>query len=91
MTDPAVRFFLWGALAMASATAALFFLRHWASSRDRLFAFFASAFAVLALNWISLAFIDPGVESRHVLYLLRLAAFVLIIVAIVDKNRRGGH
>jgi hypothetical protein len=27
-------------------------------------------------------------ESRHALYLLRLAAFVLIIIGIVDKNRR---
>ena len=88
--DVAIRFFLWGALSMASATAALFFLRYWSSSRDRLFAFFASAFAVLALNWVSLGFIDPGAELRHTLYLLRLAAFVLIIIGIVDKNRRSG-
>jgi hypothetical protein len=91
MTDVPIRFFLWGALSMASATAALLFLRYWFSSRDRLFAFFASAFAVFALNWVSLGFIDPGEELRHTLYLLRLAAFVLIIVGIVDKNRRSGQ
>jgi hypothetical protein len=87
--DAGIRYFLWGALSLASAMAALFFLRYWSSSRDRLFAFFAVAFAVMGLNWLSLAFIDPGEELRHTLYLLRLLAFVLIIVGIVDKNRRS--
>lgn len=89
--DTTIRFFFWGALSMACATAALFFLRYWVSTRDRLFAFFAIAFAVLALNWVSLAFIDPGEELRHTLYLLRLGAFMLIIIGIVDKNRRSGR
>lgn len=84
-----MRQFLWGALSMASATAALFFLRYWKTSHDRLFIYFGVAFAVMALNWIGLAVYDPGFESRHTLYVLRLAAFVLIIVGIVDKNRRG--
>jgi hypothetical protein len=88
MTDPALRFFLWGALSMACMTAAVFFLRYWRSTRERLFAFFAVAFAVMGLNWVSLAFIDPGKELRHTLYLLRLLAFVLIIIGIVDKNRQ---
>jgi hypothetical protein len=89
--DTTIRFFFWGALSMASATVSLFFLRYWASTRDRLFAFFAIAFAVFALNWVSLAFIDPGAELRHTLYLLRLAAFLLIIIGIVDKNRQSGQ
>lgn len=87
--DTSLHFFIWGALSMASATAALIFVKYWKTSTDRLFGFFAVAFAIMALNWLSLAFIDPGEELRHVLYLLRLAAFVLIIIGIVDKNRRG--
>jgi hypothetical protein len=83
--------FLWGALAMGSLTIALFFLRYWRKSRDRLFVFFAIAFAAMSANWIGLAFIDPGAELRHTLYLLRLAAFVIIIVGIIDKNRGGGR
>jgi hypothetical protein len=83
-----MRQFLWGALCMASVTVALFFLRYWKTSGDRLFGYFAIAFVALALNWMGLALIDPGIESRHILYLLRLTAFVLIIVGIVDKNRR---
>ena len=42
--------FLMGAIAMGFATAGLFFLRYWRESRDRLFAWFAVAFFVLAFN-----------------------------------------
>jgi hypothetical protein len=91
MSDNAIRYFLWGALFMACATAAVFFLRYARTTRDRLFAYFAVAFAVMALNWLSLAFIDPGEELRHILYLLRLLAFVLIIIGIADKNWRSNR
>jgi hypothetical protein len=73
---------------METAVAALFFLRSWRVSGDRLFLYFALGFAAMALNWIGLASIEPALESRHLVYLLRLLAFVLIIVGIVDKNRR---
>jgi predicted small integral membrane protein len=82
-----MRDFLWGALTMGSAAVALFFLRYWRASGDRLFLFFATAFFVMALNWLGLAFIDPQAELRHTIYLLRLLAFTLIIVGIIDKNR----
>lgn len=88
MTHADLRLFLWGALCMASLTIALFFLRYWRSTLDRLFISFGIAFGILALNWAGLAFIDPGEESRHLLYLLRLAAFLIIIIGIIDKNRR---
>jgi hypothetical protein len=74
-------------LAMASLVATLFFLRYWKVSRDRLFAFFAVAFAILAVNWLALAVIAPAVEAAHLVYFIRLVAFVLIIVGIADKNR----
>lgn len=83
-----MRDFLWGTLSMSSAVAALFFLHYWRVGRDRLFLFFAAAFVALALNWIGLAMVDPEVEARHNVYLLRLTAFVLIITGIIDKNRR---
>jgi hypothetical protein len=81
--------FLWGALSMACATAGLFFLRYWRATRDRLFIFFALAFGALALNWVVLAFAHPEPEASHQVYFIRLAAFVLIIAGILDKNRRG--
>jgi hypothetical protein len=76
---------------MGCAAISLYFFRYWREGRDPLFACFSIAFAVLALNWAGLAAVDPAVEGRHVLYLLRLAAFVLIIIGIVNKNRRGHH
>lgn len=82
-----MRQFCWGMLSMASLVAALFFLKYWRMSGDRLFAFFAVAFALLAVNWLTLSAIDPGFEARHFIYLIRLTAFILILVGIVDKNR----
>ena len=84
---PAFTFFLWGASSVAAGVAALFFLRFWRQTRDRFFLLFALAFLALSLNWLGLAATSRGDETRTYFYLLRLAAFVLIIGAIVDKNR----
>jgi hypothetical protein len=46
---------------------------------------------MLALNWIVLGVANPDRETVFYVYLLRLAAFVLIIVGIVDRNRRAGR
>jgi hypothetical protein len=80
--------FLWGTAAMGCWVAGLFFLRFWRTSLDRLFLFFGAAFWVFGLNWVWLAVANVAVESRHQVYLLRLVAFALIILGIVDKNRR---
>ncbi len=80
--------FLMGAIAMASLVAALFFLRFWRDTGDRLFAMFAASFVLLAITRIGLALSDQQLEAHTYWYWARLAAFVLILVAIVDKNRR---
>jgi hypothetical protein len=77
-----------GALFAGYSVAALFFLRFWVTSRDRLFAMFAAAFGILAVQRIALALTRTVVEDQSTLYLLRLLAFIIILVAIVDKNRR---
>ena len=79
--------FLQTVSATAAAAAGLFFFRFWRESRDRLFAFFGAAFWVLALSWGLLALIDPSDETRPYIYAIRLAAFLLMIVGMVDKNR----
>ena len=85
--------FTWGILATASLVAALFFLRYWKESRERLFGFFALAFVGLAANWTGLAVIDrPTDEAQQTYaYVVRLVAFLIILVAIIDKNRRSGR
>ena len=82
-----MRELLYGIVVAESLVAALFFVRFWRESRDRLFKYFAAAFTLLAINWFLLAFVPPQVEARTAVYVLRLVAFILIIVAIVDKNR----
>jgi hypothetical protein len=74
-----------GAVAMGFAVAALFFLRFWRDTRDRLFALFALAFTVLAVNRVGLALVGTG--GRDSLYWVRLLAFALILAAVWDKNR----
>jgi hypothetical protein len=76
-----------GILITTSLVTSLFFLRFWTQTRDRFFAFFASAFGVMALNWLGLAFTSPADEYRPYLYLLRLLAFLFILVGVWDKNR----
>jgi len=82
-----MRFYAWGLLTMANVIAAMFFLRYFRESRDRLFAFFAAAFAVMALDWLGHA-LTPPTSLRHDIYIVRLLAFALIIAGIADKNRK---
>ena len=65
-----------------------FFIRFWRKTRDRLFVFFAAAFLPLGVE--RLAILITSAELHSYCYLIRLAAFLLIIFAILDKNRRGG-
>lgn len=88
MTPDRFHAFIYGALVMAASAAGLFFLRFWRESRDRLFLIFALAFWVLAANWLVLA-LSTDDETRAWAYLVRLAAFSLILIGIFDKNRRS--
>jgi hypothetical protein len=78
-----------GLIALGFLVAGLFFLRYWRQTKDGLFAAFAAAFALLALNQTLLAFSRVPLEERSPLYLLRLAAFMVIIVAVLRKNLSG--
>ncbi len=80
--------FLLGVVAMGSWTVAIFFLRFWKLSGERLFLFFAGAFVTLSIDWIALAILNPVTQTRHYFFAVRLVAFALIIVGIIDKNGR---
>jgi hypothetical protein len=79
--------FFWGAIAMACWAVGLIFLRSWRRTNDRFFALFGAAFWILALHWLALAFVGAVDETRHYFYAIRLLGFLLVLVAIVDKNR----
>ena len=82
MTD-----FIAGFLVMGNGVAALFFARFWHETRDRLFLFFAAAFTILAVHRALLAAAPVLPLSHTWIYAIRLMAFLLILAAIVDKNR----
>lgn len=79
--------FVAGLLVMGYAVAALFFGRFYRQSRDRLFLFFAAGFALLAVQRLSLSVAAMLPMPLITYYMLRLAAFIVILIGILDKNR----
>lgn len=80
--------FILGACAMACVVAGHIFFQYWRRTQDRLFAIFALAFLIMAINRVAVAFLAQANEIRTHLYVVRLAAFGLILFAIIDKNRK---
>ena len=79
--------FLSGAAAMAAFTIGLFFLRFWKKTHDRFFLYFAVAFTLEGIVRTLLGLDVGSNESEPLFYLVRLVSFVLILIAIFDKNR----
>jgi alpha-D-ribose 1-methylphosphonate 5-triphosphate synthase subunit PhnI len=81
--------FLAGAVTLGYAVAAVFFLRFWRKTADRLFLSFALAFTLLAVNQVLAAILEAGDERTPYVYSLRVLGFLLILWAIVEKNLSG--
>ena len=73
---------------MSTLVAAMLFLNYWRTTRDRLFAFFAAAFAVMSVQWTASALAGTDEVHHPYLLLLRVCAFLSIIAGIMDKNHR---
>jgi peptidoglycan/LPS O-acetylase OafA/YrhL len=80
--------FLAGAIVMGFSVAALMFLKFWKRTREALFLAFAGSFLLLGITQALLTLGDFQDEERSWLYLLRLAAFLLILFAMWWQNRR---
>jgi hypothetical protein len=65
----------------------MFFLRFWRNTGDTLFAAFAGAFVLLGGGQALLTFLAVEAEEKSWIYLVRLAAFLCLLLAIVRKNR----
>lgn len=85
---PMTEGFLVGVIFTTSLTASLFFLKFWKRTRDLLFLAFALAFFVEASARVSLLFTDKPNESGPWYYIVRMLAFLLIVVAIIKNNYR---
>jgi hypothetical protein len=81
--------FLSGAISMGFAIASLLFLKYWQRTRDGLFLAFAAAFLLLGINQSLLSLASIPVEERSSVYLIRLAAFLIIIGDLWAKNRKA--
>lgn len=81
--------FMHGAITLACFAIGLKFLKYWRLSRDRFFVWFAVAFWMFAAGWVLRAFTPTIGEDGYLVFVPRLLAFLLILVAIVDKNRRS--
>ena len=75
-----------GVLAAGFLIAAVFFLKFWSRTRDGLFAAFALAFALLGVAQPLPVLLHTDEVGAAMLYLIRLAAFALIIFAVLRKN-----
>lgn len=79
--------FLLGVIVTCSLVAALFFFRFWRNTRDLLFLAFAAAFGIEGINRIGFLFLERPNEGSPVIYAVRLLASLLILAAILWKNR----
>ena len=77
-----------GAIIMGYALAAVFFLKFWRRTADSLFLAFAAAFLLMAATPLLTALLEVPREEQSPFYLIRLLAFLIIIVAIIGKSRR---
>lgn len=80
-----------GALMMACLVVGIFFNQFWRKTHDRLFLIFAWAFWMLSMERMVLGYIGSHNEPSPLIYLIRLSAFLLIVIAIVNKNRESGN
>jgi hypothetical protein len=79
---------LLGAAAMGFFVAGVFFLHYGLATRDRFFYLFTAAFWIEAGNRVHIAMARAWAEDAPEYYYVRLLAYVLILLAIWDKNRR---
>lgn len=89
LPDPVMVAFAGGASAFGCLIAGLFFLKFWRRTREGLFLAFAVAFWLLGLNAGLPTLLRRPAIMHGEIYLLRLAAFLLIILAILAKNMKG--
>jgi hypothetical protein len=83
-----IYYFLSGAACLGAWTSGFFFFRFWKKTGDRLFWWFGVSFWLMASERIALLFFaTPRTEDHSLVYGIRLVAFLLIMVAVINKNR----
>jgi uncharacterized membrane protein HdeD (DUF308 family) len=78
--------FLLGIIVATSLTAGAFFIRFWRQTKDSLFLAFGASFIVEGFNRAMILFVDEPNLGHPLIYLVRLLSYLLILVAIFNKN-----
>lgn len=87
MSLPPLDPFFGGAIFMGEFAIALLFWRLWRRTGERLFAWFATAFAILTFERLLLLTV-LGSHGHPMIYTTRLIAFLAIAFAVIDHNRQ---
>lgn len=82
-----MNYFFSGAIFISAVVTFLFFLKFWKRSRDRFFLLFSIAFLLLSLERVALTYLINLQEFHWLAYGIRLLAYLVILGAILDKNR----
>jgi uncharacterized membrane protein len=87
MSSLALANFSYGVIGALCWVVGLYFLRFWKKTRDRFFGYFAAAFWLLGVGRLAMAVLGETNEAHRSIYLVRLVAYAVFLLAIVDKNR----
>lgn len=79
--------FLLGVIVTSSLVGGAFFLKFWGKTRDLLFLGFAAAFLIEGINRLAFLSLDEPNEGTPFVYTVRLFSYLLILAAIIHKNR----
>lgn len=79
--------FFSGAFMITLFYVGVYFMRFWRQTKDPFFGYFTAAFWLLAAERIPLLLMSPILEGKSIIFVFRLLAFSLILIAIVQKNR----
>lgn len=80
---------LLGAISMTCFVAGMFFIKFWKATRDRFFLFFSFSFLIEGLNRILMGIFPSETDRDLMIYSIRAISYLLILIAIIDKNRRS--
>lgn len=81
--------FFSGIIMMGTLVTGLFFWKFWKKTYDKLFLYFALAFFIMSFERILLGYLGVSKEISPLIYLIRLGAYSLIIIAIYRKNQES--
>lgn len=84
--DPEVASFIAGMVALGFIAAAMFFVQFYRETRDRFFLYFTAAFVLFAGNQSVPIAWHIDADSQAPIYIARLVGYLLIIIAVVQKN-----